>query len=70
MYLFRTLGNTLNKKHGGFSMDNKFMNSLKPLDYANLSETQENRLRELEKQFNNEFGTSLYFMVMENPHKN
>jgi hypothetical protein len=47
-------------------MDSKFMNSLGPLDYANLSENQENKLRDLEKQFNDEFGTSFYFMVMEN----
>lgn len=46
-------------------MDSKFMNSLKELDYAFLSSEQEARLRELEGQFNNEFGTSLYFMAMD-----
>lgn len=46
-------------------MDNTFMDSLEGLEYAPLSREQENRLRELEKQFNNEFGTSFYFMAMD-----
>jgi hypothetical protein len=45
------------------SMDEKFVNAASELDYANLSKDQEARLRELEKEFNNEFGTAYYFMV-------
>lgn len=36
----------------------------KELKYADLGETQEKKMRELEIQFNNEFGTDFYFMVM------
>lgn len=45
-------------------MDQKYMNSLKELNFAELSKEQEERLREFEKQFNNEFGKDFYFMVM------
>lgn len=37
---------------------------LNELTYADLGEPQERKMRELEKQFNNEFGTEYYFMVM------
>lgn len=46
-------------------MDNDKLESLKELEYAELPESQEKRLRELETQFNNEFGREYYFMVME-----
>jgi hypothetical protein len=39
-------------------------NSAKGLEYANLQEGQEKRLREIEMQFNNEFGTDYYLMVL------
>ena len=38
--------------------------SLKGMAYANLTKEQEERLRELERQFNTEFGEAYYFMVM------
>lgn len=45
-------------------MDQKFTDSLKELNFAELPKEQEERLRDLEKQFNNEFGKDYYFMVM------
>jgi hypothetical protein len=45
-------------------MDNEKLESLNELEYAQLPESQERRLRELEKQFNNEFGKDYYFMIM------
>jgi hypothetical protein len=42
-----------------------YMDPLKKLDYASLSDDQEKRLRELEHTFNDEFKTKFYFMVME-----
>lgn len=65
MYFFLYSGHAFNKKLGGIYMDNTFTNSLEGLEYAPLSKEQENRLRELEKQFNNEFGTSFYLMAMD-----
>lgn len=41
------------------------MESLKKLDYADLNDTQERRLKELESNFNAEFGTKYYFMAMD-----
>jgi hypothetical protein len=35
------------------------------LEYANLSKNQEERLKDLEKQFNSEFAMDCYFMVMD-----
>ncbi|SHJ62046.1 hypothetical protein SAMN02745975_02490 [Geosporobacter subterraneus DSM 17957] len=46
-------------------MQEQYLNSLKELNYAHLTKDQEERLRELEKQFNNDFGKQAYFMVME-----
>lgn len=45
-------------------MQEQYINPLKELDYATLSKEQENTLRNAEKQFNTDFGTNLYFMVM------
>lgn len=45
-------------------MDNEFVESVKELNYANLDKKQEEKLREIEKQFNEEFGTEFYLMVM------
>jgi hypothetical protein len=45
-------------------MDEKFFNVAKNLEYADLKNTQEERLREMELQFNNEFGTDYYLMVV------
>ena len=39
-------------------------NSANGLEYANLQESQEKRLREIEMQFNSEFGTDYYLMVL------
>ena len=46
-------------------MDNKFVNSVKNFEYANLQESQQMKLREVEKQFNTEFKTDYYFMVLQ-----
>ncbi|AOT68871.1 polynucleotide phosphorylase [Geosporobacter ferrireducens] len=46
-------------------MQEQYLNPLKALNYANLTEDQEERLREFEKQFNTDFGKQTYFMVME-----
>jgi hypothetical protein len=45
-------------------MDKKYLDPLKELDFANLSKAQEERLRDFENKFNNEFGLDYYFMVM------
>lgn len=45
-------------------MEQKYLNSMKELKLADLPDNQEKRLRELERQFNNEFGEDFYFMVM------
>lgn len=45
-------------------MDNSNLKSGNSLEYANLPDSQRNRLVEMEKQFNNEFGTDYYVMVM------
>lgn len=46
-------------------MEQKYLNSLKELRFADLPKNQEERLREMEKQFNNEFNQDFYFMVMQ-----
>ncbi len=46
-------------------MQQQYLDSLKVLDFANLSEDQERQLRDLERSFNNDFGREVYFMVME-----
>ncbi|WZL74431.1 polynucleotide phosphorylase [Clostridiaceae bacterium 35-E11] len=46
-------------------MQEQYINPLKELNYANLSKDQEMKLREFEKQFNDNFGKEVYFMVME-----
>ncbi len=45
-------------------MDKKMLDSLVGMDYALLKDAQLKRLREMEKQFNIEFDTNVYFMVM------
>lgn len=45
-------------------MDDTYLKSLKPLDYAKLSSEEEAKLRQLEKSFNTEYGEDYYFMVM------
>ena len=45
-------------------IEQKYMNSIKELQFADLPKNQEERLRDLEKQFNNEFNQDFYFMVM------
>jgi hypothetical protein len=42
----------------------QYLDKLEELEYAELEERQEKRLRELEKTFNDEFETDYYFMVM------
>jgi len=46
-------------------MNQVFLNSVKDLNYAELKNNQETKLREVEKQFNQEFGTEFYLMAME-----
>lgn len=46
-------------------MQEQYLDSLKELNYANLTKDQEECLREFEKQFNKDFGKQTYFMVME-----
>ena len=46
-------------------MNNNNTTSNIKIEYASLQEQQEKRLREMEKQFNNEFGTNHYLMVMQ-----
>ncbi|MCT4621673.1 MAG: polynucleotide phosphorylase [Marinisporobacter sp.] len=46
-------------------MQNQHLNALKELDYANLSKEEQDQLRDLEHQFNNNIGKQVYFMVME-----
>jgi hypothetical protein len=45
------------------------LRAFKDLDYANLGANQEAKLRQLERQFNEEFGTDFYFMVMKQEEK-
>lgn len=45
-------------------MNEGVQKGLNELTYADLGEPQEIKMREFEKQFNNEFGTDYYFMVM------
>lgn len=47
-------------------MDKQYLDPIRELNYANLSKEQEERLRDLEKRFNSEFGVNYYFMVMKN----
>lgn len=44
--------------------NNNNLQSLDELNFASLSETQEERLRDFERQFNNENNTDYYFMVL------
>lgn len=46
-------------------MNKDFSDSVKKLAYANLKGDEEKKMIEMEKQFNNEFGTEYYFMIME-----
>lgn len=41
------------------------MSPLKELQYAQLSKNQEQKLKDLETQFNSEFAMNCYFMVMD-----
>ncbi len=45
-------------------MENHSKGVAKNLKYAELHEGAEKKLREIEKQFNNEFGTDYFLMVM------
>lgn len=45
-------------------MKDKFLQSIKEMEYANLGKDQEVKLRDIEKDFNNEFGTDYYLMAM------
>lgn len=45
-------------------MNSNNTNSNKKLEFANLQEKQEKRIREVENQFNTEFGTDYYLMAM------
>lgn len=45
-------------------MNNNNINSNQNLEFASLKEQQEKRIREVEKQFNYEFGTDYYLMAM------
>ncbi|GLC32163.1 polynucleotide phosphorylase [Clostridium omnivorum] len=46
-------------------MDKKYLKSFESIDLANLNKEQEEKLRQLEIQFNTEFGKDFYFMVMD-----
>lgn len=61
----------VNRGDYDMELSTEFLNSngevlkaFKNLGYANLGSNQEERLRQLERQFNEEFGTAFYFMVM------
>jgi len=45
-------------------MQQKALDVLGGMEYAVLKESQQTRLQELEKQFNSEFSTHVYFLVM------
>lgn len=45
-------------------MNNNNTNSNKNLEFATLQEQQQKRIREVENQFNSEFGTDYYLMAM------
>lgn len=45
-------------------MDDLRSNSGNNIEYANLQDAQKNKLIEMEQQFNSEFGTDYYVMVM------
>lgn len=45
-------------------MKKVYLNCLEGLEYANLTDEQKSKLREIEKNFNNENNTSYYFMIM------
>lgn len=45
-------------------VDNNISNSSTDIKYANLHETEEKKLKEMEQQFNSEFGNEYYLMVM------
>lgn len=46
-------------------MKKVFVNPLEGLDYATLTDEQKSKLRDIEKNFNNENNTSYYFMIMQ-----
>ncbi|KPU44789.1 hypothetical protein OXPF_18750 [Oxobacter pfennigii] len=45
-------------------MEQMYLDSLKALKFAELGKAQEERLKEFENQFTNEFGKEYFFMVM------
>ncbi|WP_242960825.1 polynucleotide phosphorylase [Clostridium peptidivorans] len=51
-------------KYEVINMNNNNTNSNKNLALAPLQEQQEKRIREVENQFNTEFGTDYYLMAM------
>ncbi|TCO74573.1 polynucleotide phosphorylase [Marinisporobacter balticus] len=46
-------------------MQEHYLNPLKELNYANLTQEEANKLITFEKQFNNDLHKQVYFMVME-----
>jgi hypothetical protein len=46
-------------------MEKGSSNNLSQIKYANLSEKEGQNLREYEKKFNEEFGSSYYFLVFD-----
>lgn len=46
-------------------MEKSYLDALGEVKYAALSKNEEEKLREYEKKFNNEFNKECYFMVME-----
>lgn len=51
-------------KYEVINMNNNNTNSNSKLEFANLKEQQEKRIREIEQEFNTEFGTDYYLMAM------
>lgn len=47
-------------------MDSTYLKSSNDIIYANLSEGETEKLKELEKTFNNQFQCDYYLMVMKN----
>ena len=50
-------------------MNSEHLEKLKPMEYADIEGQQLKRLRDLETEFNEEFGTEFYFMVMKKGNK-
>jgi hypothetical protein len=50
---------------GVVNLDKEHLDTLEPMKYAKLEDLQLKQLKELEQQFNHEFGTDYFFMVMQ-----